>query len=167
MSEPEKQFNPDLVIQQHQSLVEYYAKKYCKYGLSIDDLRQEGMLGLLEACKRFDSGKNVSFETYAGHWVKKYILQALNLETRHSFKAISLKDNDSIARPQQTDATGKSSLQLPVDMPLAEQMIVRLSFEQGKTLKEISTELNLTMEKVRQLREKALRRIKQLNTYSS
>ncbi len=34
--------------------------------VQVDDLIQAGMLGLLEASRRFDHGKGASFETYAG-----------------------------------------------------------------------------------------------------
>jgi RNA polymerase sigma factor for flagellar operon FliA len=60
---------------QHQ-LIERYAPlvKRIAYHLlarlpanvQVDDLMQAGMIGLLEASKKYDSGKGASFETYAG-----------------------------------------------------------------------------------------------------
>ena len=41
------------------------------------DLIQEGNLGLLQALDRFDPGVGVRFSTYAGWWVKAYILKYL------------------------------------------------------------------------------------------
>lgn len=34
--------------------------------VQVEDLIQAGMLGLLEAARKFDHGKGASFETYAG-----------------------------------------------------------------------------------------------------
>jgi RNA polymerase sigma factor (sigma-70 family) len=167
MSSQPISLNPETIIKEHQSLVAFYARKYSTYGLSIDDLMQEGMLGLLEACKRYDADKNVSFETYAGHWVKKYIMQALNLETKQSLNALGLNENDkSIAQPS-TVQESSDKLTLPSDMPTIEQTVLRLSYEQNKTLREIASELSLTLEKTRRLRDKALRRLKLTNTNPS
>jgi RNA polymerase sigma factor for flagellar operon FliA len=40
----------------------------------LDDLLQAGMMGLLEAAKRYDSSKGASFETYAGIRIRGAII---------------------------------------------------------------------------------------------
>jgi DNA-directed RNA polymerase specialized sigma subunit len=47
-------------------------------------------------------------------------------------------------------------------MPALEARILRLSFEKQKTIKEIATLLGISHEKVKQLRQKATRRMKNL-----
>ena len=50
------------------------AKKYAAKSKDFDNLVQEGMKGLAEAAKRFDIEKGTKFVTYAGFWIRKYIL---------------------------------------------------------------------------------------------
>lgn len=50
------------------------AKKYMSKVDNFDSLVQDGMVGLGEACKRFDPSKGVKFITYAQPWIRKYIL---------------------------------------------------------------------------------------------
>ena len=124
------------------------------------------MLGLLEAAKRFDSRQKANFSTYAGYWIKKYILQALDRENKHSHQNSELvcdKLPDSSALPQ---ATVNNELALPDNMPAPEQQVLRLSFEQEKSIREIAYQLNISAEKVRQIRSKALRRLRRNLSHS-
>jgi RNA polymerase primary sigma factor len=53
------------------------ARQFLGRGLPLDDLIQEGNMGLVHAVERFDPSMNVRFTTYAKHWVQQSILQAL------------------------------------------------------------------------------------------
>lgn len=76
-------YNP-LESQSDQQLIEQYGPlvKRIAYHLMgrlpasvvLDDLLQAGMIGLLEAAKKFDSGKGASFETYAGIRIRGAII---------------------------------------------------------------------------------------------
>ncbi len=59
-----------------------YAKRYRGLGVPFVDLIHEGNLGLMEAARRFDPGRNVKFITYAVWWVRQAIMHALSGQTR-------------------------------------------------------------------------------------
>jgi RNA polymerase primary sigma factor len=56
-------------------LVVYVAKKHKGHNIPIEDLIQEGNLGLLKAIERFDWSKGFRFSTYAMWWIKQAISQ--------------------------------------------------------------------------------------------
>ncbi len=47
-----------------------YARKYSSYGLSIDDLIHEGVLGIMHALDKFDTSKDFRLSTYASWWIR-------------------------------------------------------------------------------------------------
>ncbi len=166
MIQTSNSLNPESVVAEYLPLVKGIAFRYKNSGLSKDDLIQEGMLGLLEACNRFDNQHNVQFSTYATFWIKKYILLAVSRELKQILH-ISYKDTEKLAdtrtlvtTPPITQDNSNIEAILKQNIPELEKQIVLLSFKHGKTLKDIALELNLTPEKVKQLRTKALRRIK-------
>lgn len=59
-----------LLILPHLKYVVKVAKQYSGYGLSQEDLIQEGNIGLLKAVKRFDPNVGVRLVTFAVHWIK-------------------------------------------------------------------------------------------------
>ena len=58
-------------------LVVSIAKKYTTSGVSIEDIVQEGNIGLLRAVEKFDSNFGVRFSTYATYWIKQAIQRAV------------------------------------------------------------------------------------------
>lgn len=64
-------------------LIIFFAKKYSGL-LPFDDLLQEGKLGLLRAEKTYDSGRGFKFSTYAGIWIRQYMLRAIACEISQS-----------------------------------------------------------------------------------
>src|SRR5512141_1110222 len=53
------------------------AKKFINRGARLDDLIQEGNIGLMKAIQHFDPKKNVRFATYAVWWIRAYITRYL------------------------------------------------------------------------------------------
>ena len=66
----------ELLLDKYQPYIRSIASKY-QWILDMDDLMQEGRLGLLDAIKKFNLDKNVKFKTYATPWIKKRMLRAI------------------------------------------------------------------------------------------
>ena len=99
--------------------VVYIAKGYSGYGLKLNDLIQEGNIGLMKAVKKFDHTKNIKLITFAVYWIKSEIHEFViknwkivkvattksqrklffNLRSKkHSFSSLSLIEASSIAK---------------------------------------------------------------------
>ena len=59
----------DHLVLQHAPLVEHCARNFVASGEPIDDLVQEGYVGLIKAVDRFDPSKGIRFSTYACHLI--------------------------------------------------------------------------------------------------
>jgi RNA polymerase sigma-32 factor len=61
------------IVTAHMRLVISMASKFRSFGLSMNDVIQEGHIGLLEAVSRFDPSRDVRFSTYATWWIRASI----------------------------------------------------------------------------------------------
>lgn len=58
-------------------LVYHVARRHMDKGMALEDMVQEGTLGLMRAAMKFDAGVGVRFSTYAFWWIKQAIRQAI------------------------------------------------------------------------------------------
>lgn len=208
------------------------AKSYQNHGLSLEDLINEGNLGLVKAAHRFDESRGFKFISYAVWWIRQAILQAIAEKTRtirlplnrigiltKISKVYSRLEqelersptNEEIAGILEIDAddisntinkaTRVTSLDSPlisnsnsrlgdiiedqdelkpdsilIDQSLKDELnhilkgltgreskILRLYFgldgEKAQTLAEVGMEFRLTRERIRQIKEKALKKL--------
>jgi RNA polymerase sigma factor (sigma-70 family) len=70
------------VVAEHLGTVRSIALRYRNLGLSVDDLMQEGSLGLLEAIERYEPERSADFETYARFRIRRAIRNALTEQSR-------------------------------------------------------------------------------------
>src|SRR5437016_9727479 len=67
----------DRMVRANLRLVVNIARNYIGKGLGLQDLMEEGNLGLLRAVEGFDPSMNTRFSTYASYWIKQSIKRAL------------------------------------------------------------------------------------------
>lgn len=67
----------DQMVRANLRLVVNIARGYTGKGLGLQDLIEEGNLGLLRAVEGFDPSMNTRFSTYASYWIKQSIKRAL------------------------------------------------------------------------------------------
>src|SRR5437764_7428638 len=101
----------DRMVRANLRLVVNIARSYTGKGLGLQDLIEEGNLGLLRAVQGFDPTMNTRFSTYASYWIKQSIKRALintaktiripayMVELLGKWRRASAKLQDELGRP--------------------------------------------------------------------
>ncbi len=114
----------DRMVRANLRLVVNIARSYTGKGLGLQDLIEEGNLGLLRAVEGFDPTMNTRFSTYASYWIKQSIKRALvntaktiripayMVELLAKWRRATAKLQDELGRPPTHDEVARS-LELP------------------------------------------------------
>jgi RNA polymerase primary sigma factor len=126
------------LIESNMRLVINIAKTYRNRAIPLEDLIQEGAIGLMQAAERFDPDKGFRFSTYATHWIRQAIGRAIDNKS----KAIRLPAHVS----QSLRKIEKERLRLSREMgcdPTPEQLATAIGISPKKltTLMQTSQEL--------------------------
>ena len=209
------------------------AKQYQNQGLALNDLIDEGNLGLIKAAQKFDETRGFKFISYVVWWIRQSILQAISEQSRivrmplnqvgfqsKLSKAIVSFEQEFERRPSAQeladiletdltkvqDALGTNGKKVSVDAPFQdddsnclidvmqdesapgtdnsmereslssdleaalavlnerERTVLKMLFGIGRnemTAEEVANNMSLTRERVRQIKERALRRLRE------
>ncbi len=71
-----------IMIESNLRLVVSIARKYRGYGVPLNDLIQEGNIGLIQAVDRFDWRKGTRFSTCATLWIRQAVIRAIQAQSQ-------------------------------------------------------------------------------------
>jgi RNA polymerase primary sigma factor len=116
-------------------LVVAQARRYQGHGLPLEDLVQEGMLGLIRAVEKFDWRKGFKFSTYGTLWIRQAIQRGL----QNSGRTIRVPVHIAQRQVKVRKIEGELSLKLGRD-PSDEEIaaVAELDVEQVAELRELS-----------------------------
>lgn len=72
----------DKFIMSNMNLVKSIANRYVCPGMEINDLIQEGTIGLMTAIEKFNTDMDVMFSTYAVSWIRQAIVRSIENKSR-------------------------------------------------------------------------------------
>lgn len=176
------------LIEANLRFVVVIARQYQGQGLSMEDLVSEGNLGLMKAARKFDATRGLRFVNYAVVFIRQQIEKAVRKEsdeqrvestrdgqTRSVDAPLGSKANVSLLSvlvnadsPQADQRVYNASLEDAIERSLQtlnerETIVVNAYFgigEERQTMAEIAERMSLKRERVRQIRDRAVRRLK-------
>jgi RNA polymerase primary sigma factor len=176
----------DKLINSNLKFVASVARGYQGLGLSYSDLIAEGNCGLMKAIDRFDYEKGYKTISYSVWWIKQAILEALKERTGIEGESLpqdyekqnSLNDDeytvDNIVKDEyidystvddvKTDELKSIIIDLIDCLTEREKYVISeyfgLESKKCLTLEDIGSNIGLTKERVRQIKEKALKKLR-------
>jgi RNA polymerase primary sigma factor len=126
------------MINSNLRLVVSQARRYQGHGLSMEDLVQEGMLGLIRAVEKFDWRRGFKFSTYGTLWIRQAIQRGLQNHGRTIRLPVHVAQQQVKLRKLESELSGKLSRE-PTDEELAE--VADMPIDQVVELRELNRSL--------------------------
>lgn len=140
--------------------------------VELEDLEQDGVFGLADALWKFDPGRGLKFQTYASHRIwgamldgireRDWVPRLARARQKKGAAVIGMVPIETPVAGEKTiaDLVAAGEYQArpePIDqnllagLPAAHQLLVRLYFEMGMTLKECGQAVGLTESRMSQM----------------
>ncbi|HWD68996.1 MAG TPA: sigma-70 family RNA polymerase sigma factor [Solirubrobacteraceae bacterium] len=116
-------------------LVVAQARRYQGHGLPLEDLVQEGMLGLIRAVEKFDWRKGFKFSTYGTLWIRQAIQRGLQNSGRTIRVPVHVAQRQVKVRKVESELALKLGRE-PTDEEIA--AVAELPIEQVTEVRELS-----------------------------
>lgn len=150
--------------------------------VEVDDLINDGVLGLMEALQRYDPHRRVGFATYAGHRIRGAILDGLRrrdplprayrrlqkTEPNSRVQLLALEEalmvpdgEESNPEAVAVEADLKRQVWLGLAaLPLRDRQVLELRMVQGLLLREVAAHLSLSITRVVEIQTRGLARMR-------
>ena len=172
----------DKLVTANMGYVVTLARQYKSEILSTDDLVSEGAIGLMKAAEKYDASKGKPFVTFAAPYIRRAIEKAIgrlstDIDTRSTDESLPVGSRNNFTllnvledkNALQADATVEEAtltddlLKCLNVLNEREQRVINLYYGNGyerQTMAEIAETMDLKRERVRQIRDQALRKLR-------
>ena len=115
------------IVLSHLKYVAAIAKRYMGYGLPLEDLVQEGSIGLMKSVQRFDLSHGVRLSSFAIHWIRaeitEYIVcnwKLVKVATTKAQRKLFFKLRQLKRSIEKLDATAKQDIAESLDVEISD-----------------------------------------------
>ena len=179
----------DELVSKNMGYVVTLARQYSCELLTTDDLVSEGSFGMIKAAEKFDPSRGKPFVTFAAPYIRHSIEEAIRKVTgevpvlstdeslpvgsKNNYTLLNVledKDAPKADAALEQNALSDDLVKAIVVLDSREQAVIRAFFgvdEERKTMAEIGIMLGLKRERIRQIRDKALRKMRKASSVKS
>ncbi len=126
------------LLKKYKSLVNQIARSYFLTGGDMEDIVQEGMIGLYKAIMHFKNTKSASFKTFASTCIKNQVQSAVRVASSEKNKVLS--SAIPIIDQLNSDEEDEKEIIFPSDLPSPDEKLI-----EKESLKEIMTKIKETL----------------------